>query len=497
MAVLASEFFGWSVGQPLMQCPIESHRGRDMAVASWWGESLLEAGSDRYPWVISRTGEARSELRSAVAGLSRALGDHGIGRGSTVMLRMRPSLTYVRVLVALWSRGAQVVLVDFRSTPAEYGPPTELLRPQFVIDSDHATAPAAGLAEEVEFRVRRAESGRPAASADCLVQFSSGSTGRPKVIGRTPESLLAELGRHADLGELPGAGEPFLLLNSIVHTMGLVSGVLHALHVGATVVLPPTPTPGDVLRLAQETGAVAIYGVPAHYELLTRTTDVPALPALRLGLTGGERLPIEVYEEFHRRYGIRLSQVYGVTETGLLAAGLSGPRPPVLGTIVPGVEAKVVGEELYVRLDRSPYPLGDQPDRYVDGWLRTYDRFAADETTGELSILGRLDSLVTIGGLKVDLTEVESVLRAHPRVSDTVVVHHEVIEAYVGGESAPTASELIAWCRDRLSPIKIPKRFLVARELPRNKTGKLVRDRNAIRSALRPDSEESASDQQG
>ncbi|GAA2610016.1 MULTISPECIES: class I adenylate-forming enzyme family protein [Streptomyces] len=458
-----------------------------MEKASWWGTSLLEAGADRYPWVISRTEESRSELRSAVAGLGRAFADHGMGPGSTVLLRMRPSLTCLRVLLALWSRGAQVILVDFRSSGAEYQPLVDLLRPQYTIDSDAYTGPATGLADEVPFRVRSRPTGVPATSDACLVQFSSGSTGRPKVIGRTPQSLLAELGRHAALAELPGAGDRVLVLNSLVHTMGLVTGVLYALQAGATVVLPPAPTPSDVLETARRTGAVAIYGVPAHFELLTRTAQAPPLPALRLAVTGGERLPVDVYEEFHRRYGVPLGQVYGVTETGLLAAGLHGPRPPALGALVPGVEAKVVDQELHVRLDRSPYLLDDQPDRYADGWLRTFDRFTADDTSGELSILGRADSLVTIGGLKVDLAEVETVLRQHPAVREAVVLHHEVIEAYVGGETAPEPGELIAWCRERLSAVKIPKRFLAAPALPRNKTGKLSRDRSAIRSALCPD----------
>ncbi|MEU3606817.1 class I adenylate-forming enzyme family protein [Streptomyces sp. NPDC035033] len=455
-----------------------------MAIASWWGESLLGAGADRHPWVVSSTSEFRSELRSAVAGLASTFRDHGMGENSTVLLRMRPSLTYLRVLLALWSRGAQVVLVDFRATPAEYGPLVELVRPQYVIDSDEHTGPATGFEEEVPFRVAVRPSGRPAASDACLVQFSSGSTGRPKVIGRTPASLLAELDRHAALPELPGAGDRVVLLNSLVHTMGLVTGVLHALRQGATVVLPPLPTPAGVLRAARETGAMAVYGVPAHFELLARTPEVPPLPALRLAVTGGERLPVEVYEEFHRRYGVRIGQVYGVTETGLLAAGLHGPRPPVLGSAVPGVETKIVGQELYVRLDRSPYVGEDRPDRYADGWLRTFDRFTADDVTGELSILGRLDSLVTIGGLKVDLAEVEAVLRAHPAVGEAVVLHHEAIEAYVGGEAAPETGELIAWCRERLAAVKVPKRFFTAPALPRNKTGKLVRDREALRAAL-------------
>ncbi|WP_405503700.1 class I adenylate-forming enzyme family protein [Streptomyces anulatus] len=456
-----------------------------MAIESWWGESLLEAGGDGDPWVISKTAESRSELRTAVAELGRAFAEHGIGGGSSVLVRMRPSLTYLRVLLALWSRGAQVILVDFRAAPGEYEPLEELLRPQFTVESDGYDGPAAGLVAEVPFRVVARPNGVPAASEHCLVQFSSGSTGRPKVIGRTPESVLAELDRHAALGELPRAGERLLLLNSLAHTMGLVSGVLYTLRTGATVVLPPAPTPLEVVRVARETEAAAIYGVPAHFELLTRTREVPELPALRLAVTGGERLPTEVYEEFYRRYSTRISQVYGVTETGLLVAGLHGPLPPILGAVVPGVQAKVVDEELHVRLDRSPYPLDDQPDRYVDGWLRTFDRFAVDPATGELSILGRLDSLVTIGGLKIDLTEVESVLLEHPRVAEAVVLHDRALEAYVGGDAVPETGELIAWCRERLTAVKIPKRFARARELPRNKTGKLIRDRDTIRSALK------------
>ncbi len=106
-------------------------------------------------------------------------------------------------------------------------------------------------------------------------------------------------------------------------------------------------------------------------------------------------------------------------------------------------------------------------------------------------------SLVTVSGLKVDLTEVETVLRAHPRVSETVVVHHEVIEGCVGGEAPPDVSELLVWCEERLSAVKLPGRFFSARELPRTKSGKLVRDWNTIRSGLGHDLDEPANGQQG
>jgi acyl-coenzyme A synthetase/AMP-(fatty) acid ligase len=128
-------------------------------------------------------------------------------------------------------------------------------------------------------------------------------------------------------------------------------------------------------------------------------------------------------------------------------------------------------------MDRSPYLYGEHADRFTDGWLRTYDRVHQDPATGVLSMLGRADSLVVVGGLKVDLTEVETALLAHPRVTEAMVTHGEVIEAFVGADQAVCADELTAWCRERLSPVKIPKRFFITRLLPRNSMGKLVRDR--------------------
>lgn len=178
-----------------------------------------------------------------------------------------------------------------------------------------------------------------------------------------------------------------------------------------------------------------------------------------------------------------------MTEFGLIAGDLSGAAvPPQLGPPVPGAEVKVFDGELFVRMERSPYLYGEHTDRFADGWLRTYDRVGQDPATGILSMLGRSDSLVVVGGLKVDLAEVETALLEHPRVTEAVVTHGEVIEAFVGTDEALTADELVAWCRERLSPVKNPKRFLVTRRLPRNSMGKLVRDRALMHERVMPQS---------
>ncbi|WNF25476.1 fatty acid--CoA ligase family protein [Streptomyces sp. C11-1] len=445
---------------------------------TWWGSHLLSPGADDELWAVSSAPVTRGQLRTSVADLGERFREQGITEGSSVLLRMKPSFTYLHVLLALWSRGAQVVLVDFRLKPAEYEPLSDLVRPQYLVAAAGAGGPVAGFRQESGFSVQRLPNGRPAVDGVRLVQFSSGSTGRPKVIGRPADSVLAEIDRHGAVPGIPGKGERVMLLNSVMHNMGLVSGVLHALAAGATLIVPPTLRPAEVVRMMARTDTSAVYGTPVHYDLLSRVESRPELPALRLAVSGGERVPQETHDRFRTHFGLPISPVYGVTEFGLIAGDLSGASvPPQLGPPVPGAEVKVVDEELFVRMKQSPYLYGGHTDRFADGWLRTYDRVRQDPATGVLTMLGRADSLAVVGGLKVDLAEVETVLLDHPRVTETVVTHGEVIEAFVGTDQELASDELVAWCRERLSPAKNPKRFFVAKRLPRNSMGKLVRDR--------------------
>ena len=119
-----------------------------------------------------------------------------------------------------------------------------------------------------------------------------------------------------------------------------------------------------------------------------------------------------------------------MTEVGVIATDLFGVnRPAVLPA--PGLTVREEGGELHVSLPASPY-LGDQdPSRWSDGWLHTKDAGTVDPRTGLVRVLGRRDSQVSVGGLKVDLTEVEHTLAALPEVAAAVVVHDHAIEAYL------------------------------------------------------------------
>jgi len=449
-------------------------------------EDLFDAHPGHLPYLVHDERVVdRAEVRASVAAEARVFSGFGIGDGSTVLVQVPSSRTQVEVVFALWSLGAQVMLVDHRLAPAEVEALRTLCRPEFTVRAMAGGRFAMAFQPTYEVVTKHHRDGEVAATDHRLVQFSSGSTGQPKVIGRTPASLAAEVERFTRIDRMPTTGERVLLLSSTAHSFGLVAGLLHSLAAGVAAVFTPRLSAKDVLATAERHDVHAIFGTPFHYELITTAKSVPVLPSLRAAVSGGELMPDGVAEAFRERFGVGLGESYGTTETGVIAMDVSGSLRPAVGRAAPGITLRVNEGELEVELpEGTPYLRGSDVDRYVDGWLRTYDRAVQDEH-GAVRLLGRSDSLVVIGGLKVDLIEVESVLRQHPLITDVVVVHAGSIEAYVSAEEdGPGAGELAGWCRERLAAYKVPRLIQVLPALPRTSNGKLIRRTQTLRGAV-------------
>ncbi|MFD9572427.1 class I adenylate-forming enzyme family protein [Streptomyces sp. NPDC059982] len=451
-----------------------------MASDDWWGAHLLGRGPADAPWATMGTPVSRGLLRTGVAESAALLKRHGITAGSTVAVVLPPGITLLETILAVWSRGAQLHLLDARSTDAEIAGLLARCEPEHLVTAAGPARGQAGPVREHPLDVVRRPTGRPAEDGEVrLVQFSSGSTGVPKVIGRTARSILAELDRYSALAGMPEHGERVLLLNSLIHTMGLIGGFLHGLQRGTHLLLPTRPGMAAVAALLGDTGgggAHAVLGVPLHFDLLSRDRGTAGSTAhLRLAVSAGEPLPPPVQERFTGRYGVSVSPVYGTTETGVIAAQLHGQCPPPGVGRTTGLPVRVRDGQIEVALDRTPYLRDDGRERYADGWLRTFDRGELDPATGALKVLGRSDSIVTVGGMKIDLLEVEAVLRSCPGVDEAVVVFGDAIEAHTGGTARP--HDLALWARERLAAFKIPKHYFTATALPRNANGKILRDR--------------------
>ncbi|SEP84623.1 class I adenylate-forming enzyme family protein [Lentzea albida] len=441
---------------------------------------LLHRHDDSTPIFSHRNTVTHGLLRADVLAHAERFAAVGIGDGSTVAVQVPPSFSHLEAVLALWTLGAQVISIDHRLRLSEAHALHALTRPQFLV---HPSGEVAQGFQERYGLVVSPVDGAPASSAHRLVQFSSGSTGRSKVIGRSTSSLVDEVARFEACEGVPRSGERLLLLNSPAHSFGLIGGLLHSLAAGVHLVFAASPAATDVQRQARAFEVDFVTGLPFHFDLLASSPDRSALGSARGAFAGGELMPQEVASRFLAEYGFPVGECFGTTETGALTMAVSGTVRPSVGPLMPGITARVRDGLVEVALPETPYLSSDDPSRYSGGWFRTGDR-GEFTPSGELRLLGRADSLVVVRGNKVDLTEVEHVLRGHPLVTEAVALGPSEIRAYVGtSSSALTADALTEWCTERLAEFKLPQHIHVMDTLPRTPTGKIVRSMEPLHAS--------------
>ena len=316
-----------------------------------------------------------------------------------------------------------------------------------------------------------------------VVKLTSGSTGAPRGIATPAEALVAD---DAALAASMGIREEDRLLATIPmsHSYGLSSLAMPALMRGNLLILPDEGRVFDPLVAAEQTGATVFPTVPAVLDALLRLAEPPSWPAaLRLVLTAGAPLSPVTAGRFRETFGLPVHVFYGASECGGICydrEGTAGERGTV-GTPVEGV--RVILEEGGLITVQSPAVaagyIPEEDDRLANGRFVGGD--LAEWRDGELVLRGRVDDLVNIKGKKVNPREVEAVLAQLPGVKEVAVLgvclpdrSGEVLRAVVAADNL-TAAEVVAWCRPRLSPHKVPRSVVLVPELPRTSRGKLDR----------------------
>jgi acyl-coenzyme A synthetase/AMP-(fatty) acid ligase len=465
-----------------VRTPMNAATGAGLGNSPDWVDELLLRGADRELCLYADGPIDRGTLRGMVAQRQSLLTAAGLSAGGSLALRLPPSVAYVTNLLAGWRIGAQVILLDHRLTPFEVDTALARLTPQVVVAAGRTKGNALRMFAEVEETVTP-HPGAPATTSHAVIQLSSGSTGPSKVIGRTAADLIAEIDRYTRIDGVPPHGERIVVLASMVHVLGLVGALLYGLHAGVALWPPERLTGDSVLdAVAADPSPATVLGVPFHIGLLASVLDPPSLPQLKRMTTGGELVPTATAAAFTEKYRVPLGNMWGMTEVGMIATDLFGEHRPAL-TPAPGLTVLERAGELLVSRPESPYVGLSDPARWADGWLHTRDAGTVDPGTGLVTINGRLDSQISVGGLKVDLTEVEATLAELPGVLAAVVLLDDVITAYVQLAPPATAATVQAALTERLAGYKRPRRLHVLAAMPRTTTGKLVRDISLLRAA--------------
>jgi long-chain acyl-CoA synthetase len=259
--------------------------------------------------------------------------------------------------------------------------------------------------------------------------------------------------------------------------------------------------PVTALKVIERDRVTVIEGVPTMYvALLHAGTEVADTSTLRLAISGGAALPVEVLRGFEQAFDTVILEGYGLSETSPVAT-FNTPtqrKPGSIGVPIAGVELKLVdveGEvgEIAIRGHNVMKGYWGKPEATAEtlrgGWLHTGD-LACRDADGYLWFRGRSKQIIVRAGSNISPQEIEEALYQHPAVLEVGVtgqpdpLYGERVVAFVAlrqGASADEA-ELQAFARERLADYKTPERILFLPELPKGLTGKV--DRRSLKEML-------------
>ncbi|WP_158883760.1 class I adenylate-forming enzyme family protein [Amycolatopsis anabasis] len=319
-----------------------------------------------------------------------------------------------------------------------------------------------------------------------VLQATSGSTGEPRLARQPLRNVLRGGATYREVFAL-GPTDSVLVTVPLAHSFGLIGGLIAALVSGACVWTMPRFNVRRILE-GLTAKATVLLATPLGYRLLAPALPVPG-GALRIALSSGGPLAAELAGEAESLLGCPVRQVYGSTETGLIACHPAwATRWPAdsVGTAAPGVELRARDGRLLVRTPTlfRGYAGARAEAGTEEGFYDTGDLGRIDGD-GHLFLAGRKNTFINVGGRKVNPQRIARILGECPGVVDVFVygaagdAREQRVHAAVVVTPGTREDDVIAFCRARrLMPYEVPHRLHVLDRLPRNAMGKV--DRRAL-----------------
>jgi fatty-acyl-CoA synthase len=347
--------------------------------------------------------------------------------------------------------------------------------------------------------------------------YTSGTTGNPKGVAYSHRSAFL----HSMAVLAPsalGLSERDRVLTIVPMFHANAWGIPYAAFLcGAALVMPGRYLQAEPLTqmVAQErvTFSGAVPTIWADIYRYGEEHDID-LSSVRMIICGGSAVPRSLMENFERRYGVRIVQAWGMTETSPLAAVAHPPAPVALGSegemdwrartgrVVAGVELRIVdddgnalawdGEAVGEIEVRGPWITADyyrdpSPEKFDDGWLRTGD-VGTVTPEGFIQITDRAKDVIKSGGEWISSVELENHLMAHPDVVEASVIgvadarwDERPLACVVRKQGSPVGpSDLAAFLEARVAKWQVPERWSFIDEVPKTSVGKF--DKKVLRA---------------
>jgi fatty-acyl-CoA synthase len=474
---------------------------------------------DRAVAIVDEQGQLTyAQLDRRANALARAFADRGLGPDSVIALLARDHRGAVDTMIAAGKLGARILLMNTGFAKPQLVDVTRREKVNAVVHDEEFTDLVDALDDDLP-RFLAWVDGEPGATTieelitgtddgpvpnppkpGGLVLLTSGTTGTPKGAPRTVRSPLAAA---QFLDRIPlRTGECTVMAAPLFHGTGL-SQFLLSLSLGSTVVLRRKFDPEAALRAIQDNRATALVLVPTMLRrILDLGDDVLGkydTSSLRIVFCAGSALPPELGNRATEAFGDVVHNLYGSTEVAV--ATVATPRdwrtaPGTVGRAPVGCRVALYDED--GRKVTEPHVVGrvfvgsmlsfegytdGRHKEIIDGLLSSGDVGHFDEA-GLLFIDGRDDDMIVSGGENVFPGEIENLLLEHDAVAEAAVAGvpddewGQRLAAYVVRRPGATVDgeELKSYVKANLARFKVPREVVFVDELPRNATGKLLRN---------------------
>ena len=503
---------------------------RTHPVAFFPGEVLAETAKkhrDKVALVFKDEQLAFGALDEKISVLAGHLSAEGVRQGDRVGVLLPNSISFALGYYATQRMGAVTVVLDARLKGKELGGVLSdadlsllITHARLVGDVREAAKDSKKLslwivdgegAESFEKRLAPpAKDFLPARRApedDALILYTSGTTGEPKGVVLSFINLaqfphVIQRMNHTSADTVWGCILP----------MSHISGPIYLNEIadkGSSMVIFDQFNPVTLLEGIQKHRVTVFHGVPIIFQLILGVPNLKEYDTKSVELASmmGTTVPLSLMRAFKSALPhVKVIQGYGLTETSplitLTEPHMADAKMASIGRPVPDIKVKIVDENGRELPEGEPGEIATRgphvmrgyfrrpeatAERIRDGWLYTGD-IGRRDADGYYYHLGRKDDMIITGGLNVYPAEVENMLCDHPAVQEAVVFpipepkRGQIIGAAVvlRPQAEGSEKELLGFLRANLANFKVPQKIVVRESLPRNATGKVLRDPAAL-----------------